>query len=99
MEKVFKKKKKKKKKKNYLEPTKLDTDILGHTANGVCSSPGAKSSTDFFPSPNFEETHQLCGLAAVHRHTNSAYEIQVRQTFAHTLVQETGMENTVGFIY
>jgi len=68
-------------KKSLSNPSSLAQGLLGHSANGVCSSPGAKSSTDFFPSQNFEETHLLCGLATVHTHTNSAYEIQVRQTF------------------
>ena len=27
---------------------------------------------DFLPTPNFHETHQLCGLATVHTYTNSA---------------------------
>ena len=58
-----------------VEPPSLAPGLLGHSEHG------------FFPSPNFEETHQLCGLATVRTHTNWAYERAVRQTFAHTLVQ------------
>jgi len=43
------------------------------------------SSTDFFPSPNREEIHQLCDLGGVHKLRNSAYESKVPKTFFHTL--------------
>jgi len=52
--------------------------LIGSRPSGPLSErsllePGAKSLTDFLPTPNFEESHQLCGLATVRTYTNSAY--------------------------
>lgn len=56
-----------------LSPPSLAPGPLGHSAKGVCPNLAPKSSTDFFLSLNCGETHQLCSLATVHTHTNSAW--------------------------
>ena len=70
-----------------VEPPLMDSKPSRPLRGQNLLKPGPESSTDFFPSPNYQGICQLCVPGGLYPHTNSTDEREFRQTFAHAILK------------